>query len=53
MSGYTFKQDLARLYFPGYDKEVAYTPNSQPFPKKTFKKNFTPCRFLHQKSVIY
>ena len=23
MSGYTFKQDLARLYFPGYDKEVA------------------------------
>lgn len=23
MSGYTFKQDLARRYFPGYDKEVA------------------------------
>lgn len=23
MSGYTFKQDLARLYFPGRDKEVA------------------------------
>lgn len=23
MSGYTFKQDLARLYFPGYDKEVS------------------------------
>lgn len=23
MSGYTFKQDLARLYFPGRDKEVS------------------------------
>lgn len=23
MSGYTFKQDLAKAYFPGYDKEVA------------------------------
>ena len=41
MSGYTFKQDLARLYFPGYDREVAHTPNSQPFPKN-FQKNFHP-----------
>ena len=23
MSGYTFKQDLAKAYFPSYDKEVA------------------------------